>query len=165
MNLIDCSYFYTGPLQIQNACSTSDLDNNAHAVQECIDAYITRYQGEYLTRMVGTELRTAIENHLANLDTEGYSNDALEDLCSRLRLSFAHYVYYKMAGDVNQGMSVTGLVQLKSANIYQSPRQRMVRVWNDMVVLNMEFVEWAKESVYDVFYYVDMVTPINQYNL
>lgn len=165
MKLIDCSYFYTGPLQIENARSAGDLDNNAHAVQECIEAYIERYQGEFLTKMVGTGLRATIEEHLANLDTDGYSNDALEDLCSRLRLSFAHYIYFKLAGDANLGLTVTGLMQFKSANTHHSPRQRMVRVWNDMVVLNIDFVEWAKESVYDVFYYVDMVTPINQYNL
>ena len=32
MNLIDCSYFYSGPLAIENAKATDDLDNNAFAV-------------------------------------------------------------------------------------------------------------------------------------
>ncbi len=165
MNLIDCSYFYTGPLQVENARPVGDLDNNAYAVEQSITAYIERYQGEYLTKMVGKALRATIEQHLSDLDSDGYANASLDNLCQQLRLSFAHYIYFKMAGDVNQGMSVTGLVQLKSANTYQSPRQRMTRVWNDMVVLNKEFVEWAKESDYEVYYYVEMVTPINQYNL
>lgn len=165
MNLIDCSYFYTGPLQVENARPVGDLDNNAFAVQECITSYIERYQGEYLTKMVGNALRADIEEHLSHLDEENYSNESMEGLCAQLRLSFAHYIYYKLAGDANQGLTVTGLLMFKSANTNQSPRRRMARVWNDMVKLNEEFVAWAEKSSFEVFYYVEMVTPINPYNL
>ena len=89
----------------------------------------------------------------------------MEELCEKLRPSFAHYVYFKLVGDVNQTMTITGLMKLKSANDNQIPLQRMVKVWNDMVELNKQFVAWADESDYDVFYYVEMVTPINQFNL
>ena len=33
MNLIDCSYFYVGPLQVMNARAIDDLDNNSADVQ------------------------------------------------------------------------------------------------------------------------------------
>ena len=166
MNLIDCSYFYVGPLQIMNARPIDDLDNNAIAVQETITGYIERYQGEFLLKMVGKELSADVTAYLAERgNDENHTDEAMEELCEKLRPSFAHYVYFKVVGDVNQTMTITGLMKLKSANYNQVPRQRMVKVWNDMVELNKQFVAWAEESDYDVFYYVEMVTPINQFNL
>ena len=166
MNLIDCSYFYVGPLQIMNARPIDDLDNNAIAVQETITGYIERYQGEFLLKMVGKELSADVTAYLAERgNDEQHTDDAMDELCEKLRPSFAHYVYFKLVGDVNQTMTITGLMKLKSANDNQIPRQRMVKVWNDMVELNKQFVAWADESDYDVFYYVEMVTPINQFNL
>ena len=166
MNLIDCSYFYVGPLQIMNARPIDDLDNNAIAVQETITGYIERYQGEFLLKMVGKELSADVTAYLAERgNDENHTDEAMEELCDKLRPSFAHYVYFKIVGDVNQTMTITGLMKLKSANDNQIPRQRMVKVWNDMVELNNQFVAWAEESDYDVFYYVEMVTPINQFNL
>ena len=166
MNLIDCSYFYVGPLQIMNARPIDDLDNNAIAVQETITGYIERYQGEFLLKMVGKELSADVTAYLAERgNDENHTDEAMEELCEKLRPSFAHYVYFKIVGDVNQTMTITGLMKLKSANDNQIPRQRMVKVWNDMVELNKQFVAWAEESDYDVFYYVEMVTPINQFNL
>ena len=166
MNLRDCSYFYVGPLQIMNARPIDDLDNNAIAVQETITGYIERYQGEFLLKMVGKELSADVTAYLAERgEDENYTDEAMEELCEKLRPSFAHYVYFKLVGDVNQTMTITGLMKLKSANDNQVPRQRMVKVWNDMVELNKQFVAWAEESDYDVFYYVEMVTPINQFNL
>ena len=166
MNLIDCSYFYVGPLQIMNARPIDDLDNNAIAVQETITGYIERYQGEFLLKMVGKELSADVTAYLAERgNDEHHTDDAMEELCEKLRPSFAHYVYFLLVGDVNQTMTITGLMKLKSANYNQVPRQRMVKVWNDMVELNKHFVAWAEESDYDVFYYVEMVTPINQFNL
>lgn len=179
MNLIDCSYFFAGPLQIMNAKPTDDLDNNAYAVDEAITAYIERYQDEFLLQMVGKDVANIITQYLANLEAyqqaleaanegeepEPFVDEAVEELCSKLRLSFAHYIYFKIVGDANQTMTITGLVRLKSANEYQSPRNRMVRVWNDMVKLNLNFSKWAEKSVYEVFYRVNMITPINQFNL
>lgn len=166
MNLIDCSYFYVGPLQIMNARPIDDLDNNAIAVQETITGYIERYQGEFLLKMVGNELSADVTAYLAERgNDEQHTDEAMEELCEKLRPSFAHYVYFKLVGDINQTMTITGLMKLKSANDNQIPRQRMVKVWNDMVELNKQFVAWADESDYDVFYYVEMVTPINQFNL
>jgi hypothetical protein len=179
MNLIDCSYFYSGPLAIENARNTDDLNNNAAAVQEAITGYIEHYQGEYLSKMVGDGVANVITDHLAAVEAyenavaeaqegetvEPYVNDAAELLCSKLRESFAHYVYFKMVGDVNQTMTVTGLMRIKSANDNQSPRQRMVSVWNHMVDINRRFVKWAETSNYEVFYHVNMVTPINQFNI
>lgn len=166
MNLIDCSYFYVGPLQIMNARPIDDLDNNAIAVQETITGYIERYQGEFLLKMVGKELSADVTAYLAERgNDEQHTDEAMEELCEKLRPSFAHYVYFKLVGDVNQTMTITGLMKLKSANDNQIPLQRMVKVWNDMVELNKQFVAWADESDYDVFYYVEMVTPINQFNL
>lgn len=161
MNLIDCSYFYAGPLAIENAAPTGDLDNNAFAVQEHITGYIEHYQDEFLRKMLGDVLAAAVTEHLDTND----GDLRMEGLCSRLRMSFAHYVYFKMVGNVNQTMTVTGLVRIKSANDNQPPRQRMVSVWNDMVELNRQFVKWAETSDFEVYYQVSMVTPINQFNI
>ena len=161
MNLIDYSYFYNGPLAIENAEATGDLDNNAFAVQGAITGYIGYYQDEFLRNMVGDTLASEVKNHLDTNDSDA----RLEDLCERLRMSFAHYVYFKMVGDVNQTMTITGLMRLKSANFNEPPRQRMVSVWNSMVELNRQFVKWAEKSDFEVYYRVNMVTPINQFNL
>lgn len=166
MNLIDCSYFYVGPLQIMNARPIDDLDNNAADVQECINGYIEWYQDEFLLKMVGKSVASVVTDYLSKCDADdGYTDEKAEELCSHLRMPFAHYVYFKLAGDVNQNMTVTGLVKIKSANENQPPRQRMVKVWNDMVQLNKRFVEWAELSDYDVYYNVEMITQINQYNI
>lgn len=179
MNLIDCSYFYVGPLQVMNARPQNELDTNAIAIQEEITAYIERYQEEFLLKMVGKSVADVVTDYLAHLEAyqqaleeaaegeepEPYVNEAAETLCQHLRPSFAHYVYFKLVGDVNQTMTITGLMKLKSANDNQSPRNRMVRVWNDMVNLNKQFVEWAETSNYEVFYHVEMITPINNFNL
>lgn len=166
MNLIDCSYFYVGPLQIMNARPIDDLDNNAADVQATIIGYIERYQDEFLLKMVGKDVAHAVTLYLARREEdENYTDKRAEELCEQLRPSFAHYVYFKLVGDVNQTMTITGLMKLKSANDNQPPRQRMVKVWNDMVQLNKQFIEWAETSDYDVYYYVEMITPINQYNL
>ena len=162
MNLIDCSYFYAGPLAIENAAPTSDLDNNAFAVQEAITGYIEHYQGEFLRDMLGDVLADAVTEYLDAND----GDLAMRGLCDKLRMSFAHYVYFKMVGDVNQTMTITGLMRLKSANNdNQPPRQRMVSVWNDMVKLNKQFIKWAETSDFEVYYQVNMVTPINQFNI
>lgn len=167
MNLIDCSYFYVGPLQIENARPIDALDNNSIAVQEAITGYIERYQSEFLLKMVGKDVAHDVIEYLAKREEdETYADDQAEELCKLLRPSFAHYVYFKLVGDVNQNMTITGLKKVKSANNeHQPPRQRMVKVWNDMVQLNKQFIEWAETSDYDVYYYVEMITPINQYNL
>ena len=166
MNLIDSSYFYVGPLQVMNARAIDDLDNNAADVQECINGYIEWYQDEFLLKMVGKELSADVTAYLAELgNDEHHTDEAMEELCEKLRPSFAHYVYFKIVGDVNQTMTITGLMKLKSANDNQIPRQRMVKVWNDMVQLNKRFVEWAELSDYDVYYNVEMITQINQYNI
>lgn len=159
MNLIDCSYFYLGPLQVMNAQPIDELDSASSAVQEVITAYIEQYQGEFLLKMLGKELASFVAANLAACDGR------VEELCGQLRPSFAHYVYFKLVGDVNQNMTITGLTKIKSANENQPPRQRMVKVWNDMVQLNKRFIEWAETSDYDVFYEVEMITPINQFNL
>lgn len=166
MNLIDRSYFYVGPLQIENARPIDDLDNNAIAVQEAITGYIERYQSDFLLKMTGKYLAAEVTAYLAARgEDEDYTDEAMETLCQQLRPSFAHYVYFKLVGDVNQNMTITGLMKLKSANENQPPRQRMVKVWNDMVELNKQFVAWAEMSDYDVYYDVEMITPINQFNL
>jgi len=149
-----------------NAQQTDDLDNNAAEVQECITAYIERYQYEFVSLMVGDVLSASIESYLAELEEDENAIDAdMDELCSQLRLPCAHYIYYKIAGDVNQQMTITGLQLLKSANTTQNTRQRMVRVWNDMVALNEKFVAWAEESDFEVYYHEFMLNPINQFNL
>lgn len=166
MNLIDCSYYYAGPLQIENARPNDDLDNNAFAVQEAITAYIERYQDEFLRKLLGKAVAETVKAYLDSLDDEDYEGDeSVEELCKHIRLPFAHYIYYKIAGDVNQNMTVTGLMKLKSSNENQPVIYRMVRVWNDMVSLNRDFVEWAESSEFDVFYRSEMITCINQFNL
>jgi len=173
MYLIDATYFYAGPLAIENANGSDDENNNSAAVCETIDAYIERYQPEFLTYMVGESVASLITAHLAKTDEDGdeydadYEDSDADELCSWLRLAFAHYVYYMIVRDANQQMTATGLVKLKCANENQPPRQRMVRVWNEMVELNKRFIVWAKTDScgYSIYYYPSMITPINQYNI
>ena len=74
MNLIDCSYFYVGPLQVMNARAIDDLDNNAADVQECINGYIEWYQDEFLLKMVGKGVASVVTDYLSKCEADdGYT--------------------------------------------------------------------------------------------
>lgn len=70
MNLIDCSYFYVGPLQVMNARAIDDLDNNAADVQECINGYIEWYQDEFLLKMVGKGVASVVTDYLSKCEAD-----------------------------------------------------------------------------------------------
>ena len=73
MNLIDCSYFYVGPLQVMNARAIDDLDNNAADVQECINGYIEWYQDEFLLKMVGKGVASVVTDYLSKCELRSFA--------------------------------------------------------------------------------------------
>ena len=74
MNLIDCSYFYRGPLQIENAQGTDDINNNSAAVQEAITGYSyepwhIRYVGDASVAKEIMDKGITLEEYLGKLPT------------------------------------------------------------------------------------------------
>lgn len=148
--LIDSSYFTSGPRQIQNA-TLGGITPNIREVAKAIDGYISFYQSEFLTKMLGDRFGSEIQLYLAEQDSttseddliEEYSgNEEYDEICERLKESFADYVFYQILRDSSTTATITGLVVLKSANRPVSPLLRQISVWNDMVNKNRAFKRW-----------------------
>jgi hypothetical protein len=108
-------------------------------------------------------------DYLGEKSDESEVDVDMETLCSRLRESFADYVYYKILADGSEQATVTGLVRLKSANTQVgSPINRQVTVWNMMVERNRRFAEWASSGrcpYVGIKTSSKMLTKINNMNL
>lgn len=170
--LIDCSYFTKGSRQIQNAASGTPgtfPDAAANEVRRTLEAYIAESQEEYLTRMLGSTLGNKVHTYLVCLDEDEtpLRNAHYDEVCDRLRESFADFVFYRILR-VNTQATTLGLVRLKCANEYVSPVQRQVMAWNAMVEKNSRFARWYRDggsSLKGVVISPDMLTRINSLNL
>lgn len=168
--LIDCSYFTKGPRQVYNATLGAMPNANGVEVNAKISSYIEEHQEHYLKRMLGDRLGNKVHSYLVCVDEDSDAgrNAAMEAVCDQLRQSFADYVFYQILRDSASRVTITGVVRLKSANEYVSPRSRQVSVWNSMVDRNREFAEWAASTdcpIGGVSPSSDMVTKINTLNL
>lgn len=163
--LIDCSYFATGARHIQNATMGTMPNPNAGEVMRAIDAYIREYQEEFLIRMLGDTLGRKVQEYLT---WEGEdvppTDNAIEELCDRLREPFADYVFFHIIADSNTQAKITGLVRLKCADEYVPPIRRQVNIWNAMVNKNRRFAEWVSGR-YGNIVSKDMLTKINIFNI
>jgi hypothetical protein len=166
--LIDVSYFTSGPRHILNASLGTIPNPNAVEVNEALELYIACYQGQFLWLMLGA-LSDDVMDYLGEKSDESEVDVDMETLCSRLRESFADYVYYKILADGSEQATVTGLVRLKSANTQVgSPINRQVTVWNMMVERNRRFAEWASSGrcpYVGIKTSSKMLTKINNMNL
>ncbi len=168
--LIDCSYFTTGSRHILNASMGTMPNANATEVNNAIEAYIAEYQERYLRAMLGGSVGSRVNAYLVCLDedSEQEHNDNFDTVCEQLRESFADYVFYQILRDINSQVTITGVVQLKTANSYVAPIRRQVTAWNNMVERNSQFAEWAETEpcpVSDIEVDKSMLTDINVLNL
>lgn len=166
--LIDCSYFTKGPRHVLNA-SLGVLPNpNAQEVCESLEAYIEYYQERYLKAVLGHALGNKVHTYLICLEEDGRHNEHFDEVCERLKESYADYVFYQILHHNISQTTITGTVRLKCANDYVSPIQRQVDTWNDMVEVHNEFKEWArsKDCPFDsIVIDEDLVTKINVLNI
>lgn len=163
--LIDCSYFTAGRRHIQNASLGRMPNPNAVEVNNAIEHYIESYQEGFLIRMLGSIIGQKVQDYLTN---DGNGDVCIEDVCERLKESFADYVFYHIVRENNTQATITGLVRLKCANEYVSPIRRQVIVWNTMVERNRIFAEWCRSSdcaVSGIEVSSAMLTKINSLNL
>ena len=153
--LIDVSYFTAGIRHIENASVAEMPSQNSLAVNGLIEGYINQYQEEFIQEACGNKASLVMDS--LNND----ENTSLLPLINKLKEPFADYVYFHILRDANAQTTITGLVELKSANKYISPIRRQVIVWNEMVkkmrLLASEFVEL------NISY--NLLTPINTFNL
>lgn len=168
--LIDCSYFTKGSRHIQNATLGTMPNPNAEEVTEAIEAYIEENQERFLIRMLGATLGNKVHTYLVCLDEDKTPSHQknLDEVCERLKESFADFVFFHILRDSNSQSTITGLVRLKCANDYVSPIRRQVTAWNTMVERNRTFVEWSKSfecPISGISVSEDMVTRINVLNL
>lgn len=170
--LIDCSYFTKGSRHILNATvgNTTIPNPNAIEVNAAIEAFIVENQEPYLVQMLGSSLGNRVNAYLVCLeeDETPKHNDHFDDVCGRLKESFADYVFFHILREMNSQASMTGLVRLKCANEYVAPIRRQVNVWNSMVDKNRLFAEWCQSAdctIYDISVDRYMLTKINPLNL
>lgn len=168
--LIDISFFTKGNRQILNA-STADMPSqNSVSVNEAINGYIEEYQEDFLCEMLGFTYGPDINLYLLELETDASKehNADYDEVCNRLKKSFADYVFFHILRDSQTQATINGLVLVKSANEYVAPINRQVETWNDMVKRNKIFQEWCKSTfcpIRGIETSTNMLTPINNLNL
>lgn len=141
--LIDCTYFADGPRHILNATSGT---NNPNALEVCsaIEAYIAKLQKPFLYGVLGKEVGKQALDYIKSLDAEDAERDVdLDMVLEQLKEPFADYVFFKILRDSSSQATITGLVQLKSANTYVAPMKRQVSTWNEMVEAIADFTDWC----------------------
>lgn len=167
--LIDCSYFTVGPRHILNATLGSTPRPNAIEVNRAIEAYIADLQEPYLVKMLGRTIGNKVNTYLVCQDDgDAVKNDHYDAVCSRLRESFADYVFFHILGASNVQATLTGPVRLKCANEYIAPIGRQVMVWNNMVDRNRKFAQWCttpENALGGIVTDVEMTTKVNTFNL
>lgn len=170
--IVDVSYFISGPRQVRNATTAKMPATEGLAANNAIKGYISAFQRQFLNDIVGFTLAGQVTDYLEMMDDESeVAKDEIvppyEHLCRQIRESFADYVFYHILRDANTEVTVTGLVQLKSANNYVSPIQRQVSTWNGMVEKNRQFLHWAStnECPFKVNINKNLLIPINRFNL
>ena len=168
--LIDCSYFTKGSRQILN-CTVGTLPSpNAQEVMKSIEAYIAENQEQFLLRMLGPSVANKVHNYLVCQDEDGAVKriESIDDVCSRLRESFADYVFFQILRTANTRATINGLVVLKISDTHVAPLRRQVVAWNTMVDRNNLFAQWCKTDqckLTGIKISDAMLTKINSLNL
>ena len=141
--LIDCTYFADGPRHILNATSGT-VNPNATEVCSAIEAYIAKWQKPDIYGVLGKEVGKQALDYIKSLDAEDAERDVdLDMVLEQLKEPFADYVFFKILRDSSSQATITGLVQLKSANTYVAPMKRQVLTWNEMVEAIADFTDWC----------------------
>lgn len=173
--LIDVSYFTSGPRHILNATDSATPSQNSVSVNKSIMGYVTHYQLAFLCEMLGDDLAALINAYLEAKDAAVSShgafvvNEDYELLCTKLRESFADYVFFYILRDANTQSTDRGIVIWKNENETVAPIHRQCAVWNEMVSRNIRFKAWAAARTAAPYCLVavsdNMVTRINPFNL
>lgn len=145
--LIDITYFTSGPRQIENAVAVSSPSAQQQAVRNTVESYISHCQVRFLDAAVGSTMRAFIEGYLEDSESQDFTEDPdTEVLLEYLREPFADYVFYYLLRDAGQQPTITGLVELKSANSYVEPLTRQAHVWNRMADGMARLVEYCDRA-------------------
>lgn len=173
--LIDVSYFTSGPRHIMNATANASPNQNQLSVNKAIMGYVKHYQMAFLCEMLGDALALLLNGYMAEKeaaekDNQDFDvNEGYEMLMSKLRESFADYVFFYILRDAATQATDRGLVIWKNDNEVVSPISRQVSVWNEMVNRNIRFKAWVgaqSSAPYSVAVVSDnMITRINPFNL
>lgn len=167
--LIDVSYFTEGSRHIQNASLGKLPNTDAEAVNATIKAYIRRWQGYFLNRVLSVAYAGVVDNYLKLIDKDPNTEPKADAdmVIEQLREPFANFVFFKILRDANTQPTITGLVRLKCANEYVAPLWRQVSAWNEMVDMIHDFHVWARAEGYSsrLGREVDFLTKINPLNL
>jgi len=169
--LIDVSYFTSGPRHIINATASATASQNSLSVNAAIVGYIRHYQLAFLCEMLGDALAVTVDDYLnekeraAGDGAEFERDERIELLCSKIRDSFADYVFFYILRDSGTQATERGLVIWKNENAVVSPVQRQVSVWNEMVNRNVRFKSWAALHEPSAIVSSNMTNRVNPYNL
>lgn len=173
--LIDSTYFISGTRRIRSSTlgkSTLGKQHNAeeNSALKAIEPFISEYQEEYLTSMLGDSLGNKVHTYMICLDEDEapVHNDKFDSLCAQLKESFADYVFFHFLRYTSNQVTLNGVVRIKNENTQVAPIMRQVHVWNSMVKRHANFVKWCNTDECPVTIgsiNKDMLTRINQFNL
>lgn len=147
---LDNTYF-TGQLYIPGLQYRSGVGAVMQAVNEySLDWYIEKYEEEFLVELLGRNLYNEMVDGVNNNEDKWI---ALRDKIYRAGdVSFspaANYVYFSAMRDFQTQTSMTGEVRGKNSHSIIVPAyDKLVRVWNDMVRMCRDIVQWMAEEGY-----------------
>lgn len=162
-------YFQHGKTQVPNLTTfvggVSDTSNN-----EELGRYITRYETQFLKRLLGS----LYADYVANPTAERWVtlNGLLWD--STLLLSpVANYIFWHYYKDYTHENTGVGTVESKAENASLTTDARLCEVWNEMVSMMYNGVDGVldymmeNEGTYPVegYDWTDFISPVNIYGL
>jgi len=148
---VDSTYF-VGEILIPNLTGT-DLVSTGNVAE--VTRFITKYEPEYLTHVLGADLYAAFEAGLLVTPTV---EQRWKDLQAKIRIynSSAHvspvadYVYYFIELDRTTSTGQMGQVKVKNENgetVYNTAK--MLKAYNNAVRKGQEILDWVIENIED----------------
>ena len=130
-------------------------------VQANVNLFIEKYEPKFLKLLLGSALAEQLRAAMEGTTPE----QKWIDLAERVKLSCANYIYYWYQRDAVTVSAGVGEVEPKAENAVRAEViGKMVRAWNEMVELNVEFISWIDDRVYPVYRarLSDIFSTINQ---
>jgi hypothetical protein len=183
MNLIDSTYF-TGSIALPGLQRGENVTGTAKILQTVgekdLNGYIKKYQRKYLDVMTGKSLSAALFNGL-ELPDDNPEKGIWLSLKNRLANEeektspIANCVYYEVMRYGRTQTAPTGEKKARSGSAGNvSGSDKMCLAWNEMVKMNVEFLEWLEGNFdtckaywgsHEIDMEDDLFIPINKFNI
>ena len=166
--MIDYTFFQDGLLRVDGAMALATPSPTNEALTGFISSFISKYEPEYLRKLLGDELYNDFLVH----ENEGDHGACWEELKSLLVSDYgefktspiANYVYFHLLRNTHSTATLNGVKADGETNLI-SPQRKMVYAWNDMVDSNRRIYVWAARRFKNIRIDQEMLEPINEFNI